>query len=283
MLKWFRDYIHDDLSASAIDKRLTKFIDEMEIQDNSRLKTTIGNFEKIRAAFVKKFEDDQNCNNPITILLDVMNEYLTGVEDEGGNIFLDFYIGAIEPEKLTGEKYWMRFLTTLLMPIIGIIIIIVSHFVTMVVTPYAAYNKYGGLLDIIPMILVTYFNMVAQPLMAFIYICFGACGTRNNSNQCPYDTGTYQFTRNMKLYTPLILKISAAFLISVLGTTLTNGGVWWGAFISLIVPATFLYYIFKFLICSFYEKRGVLYGLHVVLSLFFMFWFITRLWSSFAD
>ena len=111
---------------------------------------------------------------------------------------MDFYIGAIEPEKLTGEKYWMRFLTTLLMPIIGIIIIIVSHVVTMVVTPYAAYNKYGGLLAIIPMILVTYFNMVAQPLMAFIYICFGACGTRNNSNQCPYDTGTCQFTRNMK-------------------------------------------------------------------------------------
>jgi hypothetical protein len=275
ILGWFRFYIHDDLSASAINKRLTKFIAKMKQPPNEKKEvdaSLIEAFEKIKKNFETIFETKGMCVDPIKVLLNVMDPYLRKGKNGSPNIFLDFYIGAIEPEKLTGNKYWARFITTLLMPLIGIIIIVVSHFAAMIGTPYAAYNKYGGLLAIIPTILVMYFNMLAQPLMAFIYLCFGACGTRNRSNECPYDTGYYQFKRNMTVYTPLILKISAAFLISVLGTTLVNGGLWWGTLISLIVPATFLYYVIKFLICGLYEKKGVLYGLHALMLVGFVIW-----------
>jgi hypothetical protein len=82
----------------------------------------------------------------------------------------------------------------------------------------------------------TLFNMGAQPFQVFSYMLFGAQGPRTASNQCPYEGGTYQMTRNVKAYWPINLFVMLAIIITTLGKTLAASGNSAGLWVSLIFP-----------------------------------------------
>ena len=104
-------------------------------------------------------------------------------------------------------------------------------------TPFSSVNRYSVFL--LPLFFglgTTLFNMGAQPFEVFLYMLFGAQGKRTSSEQCPYEGGTYQMTRNVKAYWPINLFISLAIIITTLGKTLAASGNSAGVAVSLIFP-----------------------------------------------
>jgi len=172
------------------------------------------------------------------------------------NIYLDFYIAASKPESLRkkdgplgngfavfwnffegGYRYWFRYLTTLYMPILSMVIMMLAAGTGLCLTPFASLNRYS--VFILPLffgLLTTFYNMAAMPTEAFFYMLFGAMGKRDNSSNCPYEGGTYQMQRNVKAYWPINLFITLAIIVSSLGTTLTKTGTSWGIALTLIFP-----------------------------------------------
>jgi hypothetical protein len=172
------------------------------------------------------------------------------------NIYLDFYIAASKPESLRKKggpldngfkifwnflegdyRYWFRYLTTLYMPILSMIIMILAFGTGLFTTPFASLNRYSAF--VFPLffgLFVTFYNMAAMPAETFFYMLFGAMGKRDNSSKCPYEGGTYQMQRNLKAYWPINLFITLAIIVSTLGTTLTKTGKSWGLYLTLIFP-----------------------------------------------
>jgi hypothetical protein len=172
------------------------------------------------------------------------------------NIYLDFYIAASKPESLRKKdgplgngfkifwnffegdyRYWFRYLTTLYMPMLSMVIMMVAFGTGLFTTPFASLNRYS--VFILPLffgLLTTLYNMAAMPTEAFFYMLFGAMGKRDNSSKCPYEGGTYQMQRNVRAYWPINLFITLAIIVSSLGTTLTKTGKSWGIALTLIFP-----------------------------------------------
>lgn len=172
------------------------------------------------------------------------------------NIYLDFYIAASKPESLRkkdgplgngfkvfwnffegGYRYWFRYLTTLYMPMLSMVIMMLAFGTGLFTTPFASLNRYSAF--ILPLffgLLVTLYNMAAMPTEAFFYMLFGATGKRDNSSKCPYEGGTYQMQRNLRAYWPINLFITLAIIVSTLGSTLTKTGKSWGLYLTLIFP-----------------------------------------------
>ena len=126
------------------------------------------------------------------------------------NIYLDFYIAASKPESLRkkdgplgngfavfwnffegGYRYWFRYLTTLYMPMLSMVIMMIGcWYWSVFTTPFASLNRYS--VFILPLffgLLTTFYNMAAMPTEAFFYMLFGAMGKRDNSSNCPYEGG----------------------------------------------------------------------------------------------
>ena len=172
------------------------------------------------------------------------------------NIYLDFYIAASKPQSLRDKngplgngfkifynflegdyRYWFRYLTTIFMPILTIVIMLLSVGTALFTTPLASLNRYS--VFVLPLFLglfMTFYNMAAMPSEVFCYMLFGAMGKRDNSSKCPYEGGTYQMQRNVRAYWPINLFITLAIIVSTLGSTLTKTGHSWGLFITLIFP-----------------------------------------------
>jgi len=172
------------------------------------------------------------------------------------NIYLDFYIAASKPESLRkkdgplgngfkvfwnffegGYRYWFRYLTTLYMPMLSMVIMMLAFGTGLFTTPFASLNRYSAF--ILPLffgLLVTFYNMAAMPTEAFFYMLFGATGKRDNSSKCPYEGGTYQMQRNLRAYWPINLFITLAIIVSTLGSTLSKTGKSWGLYLTLIFP-----------------------------------------------
>lgn len=229
----------------------------------------ITDFKDIRTAFEKKFgeEDRKKYNGKKTlgardILFNVMREYFKKGKDVRKeekmkeNIYLDFYIAATKPESLRNKdgplgngfkifwnffegdyRYWFRYLTTLYMPVLSMVVMMLAAGTGLVLTPFASLNRYS--IFVLPLffgLLTTFYNMAAMPTEVFFYMLFGAMGKRNDSSKTPYDGGNYQMQRNVRAYWPINLFITLAIIVSSLGTTLTKTGKSWGIAITLIFP-----------------------------------------------
>ena len=229
----------------------------------------ITDFKKIRTLFEKQFgeEDRKKYNGKKTlgardILFNVMQEYFKEgkrtreKEKREENIYLDFYIAATKPESLRNKdgplgngfaifwnffegdyRYWFRYLTTLYMPVLSMVVMMLAAGTGLVFTPFASLNRYS--IFVLPLffgLLTTFYNMAAMPTEVFFYMLFGAMGKRNDSSKTPYDGGDYQMQRNVRAYWPINLFITLAIIVSSLGTTLTKTGKSWGIGITLIFP-----------------------------------------------
>ena len=232
-------------------------------------KSLIFKFKEIRTLFEKKFgeEDRKKYDGKKTlgardILFNVMQEYFKegkGIRKNAPtkeNIYLDFYIAATKPESLRNKdgplsngfkifwnffegdyRYWFRYLTTLYMPILSMVVMMLAAGTGLVLTPFASLNRYS--IFVLPLffgLLTTFYNMAAMPTEVFFYMLFGAMGKRNDSSKTPYDGGDYQMQRNVRAYWPINLFITLAIIVSSLGTTLTKTGKSWGIAITLIFP-----------------------------------------------
>jgi ribosomal protein L19E len=250
--------------TQPFDDRLAKVSNERAKKD---LKKFHNDFKKIKEQFNKSAETTENKNKKaIDKLFEVMSKpegdsYFSrgksaekdsdwkGSKEE--NIFLDFYVAVTKPESLRtyhpmtvlwnfGQgtyKYWFRYLTTLWMPILCMTIMMGSAGTALFYTPFSSVNRYSVFL--LPLFFglgTTLFNMGAQPFEVFLYMLFGAQGKRTSSEQCPYEGGTYQMTRNVKAYWPINLFISLAIIITTLGKTLAASGNSAGVAVSLIFP-----------------------------------------------
>ena len=226
-------------------------------------------FKDIRTAFEKKFgeEDRKKYNGKKTlgardILFNVMQKYfkegkrIRENDKKKENIYLDFYIAATKPESLRNKdgplgngfavfwnffegdyRYWFRYLTTLYMPVLSMVVMMLAAGTGLILTPFASLNRYS--IFVLPLffgLLTTFYNMAAMPTEVFFYMLFGAMGKRNDSSKTPYDGGNYQMQRNVRAYWPINLFITLAIIVSSLGTTLTKTGKSWGIAITLIFP-----------------------------------------------
>ena len=204
-------------------------------------------FLKIKKNFKNEMGKVKNAK-AIDVLFEEMKKTFWSKIGYKENIFLDFYIAATKPETLsksfysfftggTSYKYWFRYFTTLYMPILGMLIMMISAGTALIYTPFSSINRYS--VFVLPLFFgfaTTLFNMGAQPFQVFSYMLFGAQGPRTASNQCPYEGGTYQMTRNVKAYWPINLFVMLAIIITTLGKTLAASGNSAGLWVSLIFP-----------------------------------------------
>ena len=217
------------------------------------------------------FKKGANASNNETKTTDSGEEDLKSLD----NIYLDFYIAASKPESLRKKdgplgngfaifwnffegdyRYWFRYLTTLYMPILSMVIMMIAAGTGLCLTPFASLNRYS--VFILPLffgLLTTFYNMAAMPTEAFFYMLFGGMGKRDNSSKCPYEGGTYQMQRNVRAYWPINLFITLAIIVSSLGTTLTKTGKSWGIALTLIFP--------------------ILIGLRLLTKIFYWLWTIS--------
>ena len=182
--------------------------------------------------------------------------YLESGKQESDNIYLDFFIASTKPESLrnwgglsvfwnflNGDyRYWFRYITTLYMPILSLLVLFAAIGTGLFTTPFSSLNRYSSF--ILPLFLgfgTTLYNMIAMPTEAFFYMIFGGSGKRDNSSKCPYEGGVYQMKRNMRAYWPINLFISLAIIVSSLGSALTADGNSWGVILTAFFPILILF------------------------------------------
>lgn len=175
------------------------------------------------------------------------------------NIYLDFFVAATKPpehgRRKSGkdnntstisffnpfggdERYWMRYLVTLFIPMLTMIMMVISIFTGFWFTAFSSVNRYSNfILPFFGGIWISLFNMFAQPSSVLMYMLFGAGGKHNDSKNCPYGTGVYHMRKNMSQYFALNMFITLAIIVTHLGFALTaSGSTGVGIALSLIFP-----------------------------------------------
>jgi hypothetical protein len=250
---------------------------KMKTKNLEKLNEIKSNFNNIRQSFDKAWKKDNIMNkrsgkkvNGRDLLLQVLegswsktktqNYFNKGLAERGNdedkqNIYLNFFIASTKPEELRkwhgssflwnfikGDyRYWFRYLTTLYMPMLIMLIVFVSIGCGLFLTPFSSINRYSSF--ILPLLFgfgTTLYNVGTMPMSAFYYMLFGAAGDRNSSTKCPYDGGIYQMKRNAKAYWPINLFITLAIICSSLGTALVADGKSWGWIVGSAFPILIL-------------------------------------------
>ena len=123
--------------------------------------------------------------------LNHFNKGLTerGNDEEKQNIYLNFFIAATKPDDLRkwhgssllwnfikGDyRYWFRYITTLYMPILTLLVFFVAMGCGLILTPFSSIYRYSGF--ILPLFFgfgTTLYNMGTMPMSTFYYMLFGA-------------------------------------------------------------------------------------------------------------
>lgn len=246
----------------------------VKVKQLNRLREIKNNFNNIKQSFDKGWKKDNILNAPNSkkrtsqqLLYQVLegswtktktqNYFNKGMLErqsnpETSNIYLDFFIGATKPVNLRSwhgtsvfwnflkgdYRYWFRYLTTLYMPIITMLLMFIAICTGLFLTPFSSLNRYSAFF--LPLFFgfgTTLFNMIAMPAEAFAYMLFGGSGERNGSSKCPYDGGSYQMKRNMKAYWPINLFLTIAIICTSLGSALVADGKSWGYILTALFPA----------------------------------------------
>jgi hypothetical protein len=247
---------------------------QIKLNELNKLREIKNNFTNIKQSFDKGWKRDNILSGPNTkkrstreLLYQVLegnwaktktqNYFEKGLNErnknpESNNIYLDFFIAATKPVSLRSwhgssvfwnflkgdYRYWFRYLTTLYMPILTMLLMFIAFGTGLFLTPISSLNRYSSTL--LPLFFgfgTTLFNMFAMPAETFAYMLFGGAGERNNSSKCPYEGGTYQMKRNMHAYWPINLFLTIAIICTSLGSALVADGKSWGYFLTIFFPA----------------------------------------------
>lgn len=269
----------DSFIASLNEKinKLDENSGKSELKNITKLTEIKNNFNKIKGSFDRAWKNqysgsskskskNQNTRQLLYSIMDGSNKtsninyFKTGLDerqmnDKNENLYLNFFISATKPKELrswhgttvfwnflNGDyRYWFRYLTTLYMPILAMLVVFLAIGTGLFTTPFSSLNRYSAF--ILPLFFAfgtTLYNMVAMPMEAFYYLIFGAAGKRNNSSKCPYEGGIYQMKRNYKAYWPINLFLTLAIVITSLGSALAADGKSWGVILSAIFPILIL-------------------------------------------